>query len=74
MAGGGDEAHRFRYVGGKNEVRLQKGLIQRVGQIDLIGAQHLQHPVCRGGAQHQLHLRAQGVVALEQPGQKGGAD
>ncbi len=68
-----NKTHRLRHIRRKHQIGLQQGLVQRIGQIDLICAQHLQHSVGSGGAQHQLHLRAQGVVAFEQTGQEGGA-
>lgn len=46
-------------------------MVQRIGQVHLIGGQHLQHAVVSGGAEHQFHLRELRVVPLEQVGQKG---
>ena len=48
-------------------------MVQRIGQVHLIGGQHLQHAVVSGGAEHQFHLRELRVVPLEQVGQKGAA-
>ena len=73
MPGGRDEAHRLRYVHGPHQRRLQQGMVQRIGQVYLIGGQHLQHAVVSGGAEHQFHLRELRVVPLEQVGQKGAA-
>ena len=73
VSGRCNKTHRLRHIRRKHQIGLQQGLVQRIGQIDLICAQHLQHPVGSGGAQHQLHLRAQGVVAFEQTRQEGGA-
>ena len=60
-----NEAHRLRYVCRQHQRRLQKGLVQRVDKVYLIGAQQLQHLVRGSGMQHQFHLRAAGVVALQ---------
>ena len=68
-----NETHRLRHVRSQHQRRLQKGLVQRVDKVYLIGAQQLQHLVRGGGVQHQLHLRAAGMVALQQSGQKGAA-
>ena len=73
MPGGRDEAHRLRYVHGLHQRRLQQGMVQRIGQVYLIGGQHLQHAVVSGGAEYQFHLRELRVVPLEQVGQKGAA-
>ena len=48
-------------------------MVQRIGQVYLIGGQHLQHAVVSGGAEHQFHLWELRVVPLEQVGQKGAA-
>ena len=68
-----NKAHRLRYVRRQHQRGLQKGLVQRVDKVYLIGAQQLQHLVRGSGVQHQLHLRAAGMVALQQPRQKGAA-
>ena len=68
-----NEAHRLRHVRSQHQRRLQKGLVQRVDKVYLIGAQQLQHLVRGSGVQHQLHLRAAGMIALQQPRQKGAA-
>ena len=74
VPGGGHHADGLRLIHSQHKAGLQQRLVQRVSQVDLIGAQHLEHLIVGGGAEHQLHLRAEGVIPLQQVGQKGAAD
>ena len=70
VPGGGHEADGFRHIQRQHKVGLDQRLIQRIGQIDLIRAQPLQHLVRSGCAEHKLHLRAERMIALQQTGQE----
>ena len=73
MPGGGHEADRLRHIDGQRQAGQEQRLVEGVGQVDLVRAQQPQHLVGGGGAEHQLHLWAEGVELLQQVGQEGAA-
>ena len=54
-------------------VGQEQGLVESVGEVDLVGSQQPQHLVCGGSPKHQLHLRTEGVELLQQVRQEGAA-
>ena len=64
VPGGGHEADGFRDIQRPHDAGLHQRLVQRIGEVHLVGAQPLHHLVRRGRVEHQLHLRTKRVVSL----------